>query len=56
MNYFYGEYKLKGYYKTLPQTWTGPKVSDLSYTQGYGSLTSGHLDLTMSYKTFGTFG
>jgi hypothetical protein len=28
----------------------------LTYTVGYGSLTAGHLDLTMSYKTFGTLG
>jgi hypothetical protein len=46
---------MNGKYKILPDPYTGPNFGDdLSYTYGYGALTAGHLDLTKSYKTFGT--
>lgn len=54
-SYFYA--KMNGKYKIVPEPYTGPNFdSDLSFTYGYGSLMAGHLDLTMSYKTFGTLG
>lgn len=54
-SFFYS--KMNGKYKVLPEPYTGPSLDDnISYTYGYGALTSGHLDLTKSYKTFGTLG
>ena len=48
---------MNGKFKVLPQPYTGPSLDDtLSYTYGYGALTAGHLDLTKSYKNFGTLG
>ena len=48
---------MNGKYKILPEPYTGPNFNtDLTFTYGYGALTAGHLDLTKSYKTFGTLG
>lgn len=54
--YNYFSDRLNDKYKVLPQAYTGPQFDDLTITYGYGALTAGHLDLTMSYKTFGTLG
>lgn len=48
---------MNGKFKILPEPYTGPNFGDdFSWTYGLGALTAGHLDLTKSYKTFGTLG